>query len=164
MGWSFAGLLLLLPLVAMQFTEEVNWDETDFIVMGALIGAVGLGIEYFVRTSTSLAYRFGAAVALLAVLLTIWVNLAVGMIGSEDNPYNLLFGGVILLAIFGASILRFSPCGMAGVMLVAGIVQIAVSAAGLSLDWRGGVFSLFFALPWWVSAGLFRLSARSESV
>ena len=35
-AWSVAALLLLLPLVAMQFTDEVNWSLADFVVFGAL--------------------------------------------------------------------------------------------------------------------------------
>ncbi|MGH8077936.1 MAG: hypothetical protein ACREPE_11510 [Lysobacter sp.] len=41
--WGTAALLLLLPLVAMQFTDEVDWDETDFIVIGAMILPLLLG-------------------------------------------------------------------------------------------------------------------------
>lgn len=29
--------LLLIPLIAMQFTEEVNWNFAYFIVAGALL-------------------------------------------------------------------------------------------------------------------------------
>ena len=31
------SFVLLIPLIAMQFTTEVNWDKTDFIVMGSLV-------------------------------------------------------------------------------------------------------------------------------
>ena len=161
-GWSFAALLLLLPLIAMQFTD-VDWDETDFIVMGAMIGSVGLGIEFLVRQSHSIAYRLGAVIALLTVFLTLWVNLAVGMIGSEDNPYNLLFGGVLLLALIGSILARFRPEGMAGALVATAIVQAAISAYGLSADVRGGIFSLCFAAPWLLAAALFWGAAREQS-
>ena len=45
-AWTGAALMLLLPLVAMQFTDEVNWSETDFIVAGALIGGTGLTLSW----------------------------------------------------------------------------------------------------------------------
>ena len=31
------GAILLIPLIAMQFIAEVNWDETDFLVMGSVL-------------------------------------------------------------------------------------------------------------------------------
>jgi hypothetical protein len=162
-GWSVAALLLLLPAAAMQFTSEVVWDETDFIAMGILVGSVGLGIEFLVRRSSSLAYRLGAVIALLTVFLTIWVNLAVGMIGSEDNPHNLLFGGVIAVALIGAPLVRFEAAGMARVLILAAVAQAAAGASGLPADPRGGIFSLIFAGPWLLAAALFWSSARSQT-
>lgn len=44
-----AGVLLCIPLVAMQFTNEVNWDGFDFIVAGILLLATGLTIEFVLR-------------------------------------------------------------------------------------------------------------------
>ena len=161
-GWSVAALLLLLPLVAMQFTDEVDWDETDFIVMGGLIAAVGLGIEFLVRQSRSYAYRLGAGLALLTAFLTVWTNLAVGMIGSENNPFNLLFGGVLLLALCGAIVARFEPAGMARAMVATAIAQAAVAAAGLATDVRGGMFSMAFAILWLLAAALLAKAAREQ--
>ena len=108
-GWSIPALLLLLPLVAMRFTDEVNWTASDFAFAAVLFGSVGLAFEFIVRKSSSLAYRFGSALAVVAAFLTIWVNGAVGMIGSEGNPYNLLFGGVLIVALVGAIAAWFEP-------------------------------------------------------
>jgi hypothetical protein len=153
-GWSVPALLLLLPLVAMQFTQEVNWTASDFVFAVVLFGSVGLAFEFIVRRSGGLAYRFGAALAVVAAFLTIWVNGAVGMIGSEGNPYNLLFGGVLLIALIGAIVARFRPAGMARAMLAAAIAQVAVAAFGLSADLLGAVLSMAFAGPWLLAAGL----------
>jgi hypothetical protein len=158
-GWGFAAALLALPAVAMQFTTEVDWDAPDFIVMGIVIGSVGLGMEFLIRRSSSPFYRAGAVVALLVTFLTIWVNLAVGMIG-DDNPYNLLFAGVLGIALVGSTIARFTPAGMARTMLVTAIAQAAVAAGGLSTDARGAVLSMMFAGPWLLAAALFARSAR----
>lgn len=162
-AWSIAALLLLLPLVAMQFTGEVNWDETDFIFAGVLIGSVGLVAELTVRTTKNLAYRGGAAFALAAAFLIIWANGAVGMIGDEDNAYNLLFLGVILLALLGSIAARFRATGMALAMLAAALVHAGVAVAGMQQDLRGGVLSLVFAGFWMFSAGLFHLAARRDA-
>jgi len=162
-GWSVAALLLLLPLVAMQFTDEVNWDGTDFIVMGGLIGGIGLGMELLVRKSDSLAYRLGAAVALAAAFLIVWINLAVGMIGSEDNLLNLLFGGVLAVGLIGAIVARFEPAGMARAMVAAAVAQGVAGAVGLSTDVRGAVLSMAFAGLWLLAAALFRKAAREQA-
>lgn len=154
-GWGLAALLLALPAVAMQFTEEVLWGETDFIVMGILLGGTGLAVEWLIRRSPSLCYRLGSLVSLLTVFLTIWANLAVGMIGSEDNPFNLLFLGVLLIAASGAALARFSPRGMALSSGLAAAAQAAVAAAGAAIDPRGAIFSGLFARLWLLSAILF---------
>jgi hypothetical protein len=158
-GWGFVALLLLLPAVAMQFTSEVDWSASDFIVMGALLATVGLTTEFLVRQSGNTAYRIGAVVAMATAFLTIWVNLAVGMIG-DDNPYNLLFGGVIFVPLIGSILAGFKPAGMAATMLATAVAQGAVAAGGITTDLRGAIFSMAFALPWLLSAALFRMSAR----
>src|SRR5215218_3169731 len=84
-GWVGAAVILLLPLVAMQFSSEVHWSFGDFVVMGALLGGSGLALELATQKSTSLAYRFGATFAVAAAFLLIWVNLAVGFLGDEGN-------------------------------------------------------------------------------
>lgn len=71
--------LLAVPLIAMQFTSEVNWTASDFAVAAALIGALWLGIEValrLVRTPMGRALAVGACVL---AFLTVWVELAVGI-------------------------------------------------------------------------------------
>lgn len=162
-AWGTAALLLLLPLVAMQLTDEVTWDGEDFIFAGVLIGGTGLIFELAVRKSGNLAYRAGVGIALAGAFLTIWANGAVGMIGSEGNPYNLLFGGVIAVALAGAIVARFRPAGMARAMVAAAIAQLAVAAGGLATDPLGGVLSMAFALLWLLSAALFVKAAWSAA-
>jgi hypothetical protein len=162
-GWSIPVLLLLLPLVAMRFTAEVNWTASDFVFATVLFGSVGLAFELIVRKSRSLAYRSGAALAVVTAFLTIWVNGAVGMIGSEGNPYNLLFLGVLVLALLGAIVARFRPGGMAVAMAVAAAAQALVGALGLPTDLRGGVLSIAFAGLWLLAAALFRKAAGEQA-
>ena len=155
-GWGTAVILLLLPFVAMQFTSDVNWTVGDFIFAGLMFGAVGLAIELTVRAAPNLFYRAAIICALAATFLTIWVNGAVGMIGSEDNGFNLLFLGVIALALLGAAMSGFRARGMSIAMGIAAFAQLAVSAVGMSSDLRGGILSAFFAGLWLLSASLFR--------
>ena len=64
---------------------------------------------------------------LLSAFMVFWANGAVGMIGNEDNPINLLFIGVILIALVGAIMSRFGKDGMALVMFTAGTVQASIA-------------------------------------
>lgn len=160
--WVGAMILISLPAIAMQFTAEVDWDAADFIVMGALIALACGAVELAARASSNGAYRMAAIIAVGIAYLTVWANLAVGMIGSEDNPYNLLFGGVLGLALAGGIVVRFRASGLAAVMLLAGLTQASVAAFGWPADQRGAVFSIGLALPWFLSAALFR-QASSEA-
>ena len=157
-GWGTAALLLLLPLVA-----NAPWTASDFLFMGVLLGSVGLAFEFIVRKSGSLAYGSGAALALLAAFLTVWVNVAVGMIGSEDNPLNLMFGGVLCVALIGAILARLEPDGMTRAMVVTAIAQGVAGSVGLSTDVRGAVLSMAFAGLWLLAAALFRKAARDQT-
>ncbi|HEY0628220.1 MAG TPA: hypothetical protein VGD23_02725 [Sphingomicrobium sp.] len=159
-GWGAAGLTLLLPLIAMQFTREVSWTAGDFLFAAMMFGLVGLTIELAVRTSRSPSYRGGVGAAVAASFLIVWANGAVGMIGNEDNPYNLLFLGVIMVALLGSVLARFRARGMAIAMVTAAAAQVAIGIGGISTDIRGGILSMLFAGLWLLSAALFRNAAR----
>jgi len=162
--WGGAACLLLLPLVAMQFTSEVDWDGRDFLIMGVLLAIVCGGYEFATRMSDSTAYRAGAAVAIATGFLTIWVNLAVGMLGSERNQDNLLFGLVLLVAMVGALIARFKPQGMARAMYAAAAAQAAMAVYALVGGYSEVVVHVgCFVLPWLLSAGLFKKAALEAS-
>lgn len=72
-------LILLMPLVAMQFSDEVVWGAMDFVVMGALLFGTGLGLEAIVLKTRNSKYRIALALALILAFLLIWVELAVGI-------------------------------------------------------------------------------------
>ena len=158
-GWTFAAVLLAIPFVAMQFTREVDWGPEDFIVMGAMLGGVGLAFEFIVRLSSDRWYRAGAALALLNSFLILWSNLAVGIIGDEDNALNLIFFAIILLALAGAFFARFRAPRMVLVMSMAGVAQAAMAMIGFSQDARGATVSLLFVGLWLLSAAAFRVAA-----
>ena len=162
-GWGAAAALLLLPLVAMQFTSEVDWTAGDFLFAGLLIGGVGLAVEMAVRISRSGWYRSGAALGLAAGFFLIWANAAVGYIGDEDNAYNLLFFAVVGVALVGALIARFRAEGMALAMLAAGLVQAAVGLGGAAADPVTAPITFAFVAMWLGSAALFRNAAREAA-
>lgn len=164
--WGLAAGLFLLPLVAMQFTDEVTWTAFDFVFWGGML-LVACGVyEVATRISPSRWYRAGVGAAVVGGFLVVWVNGAVGMIGNEDNAYNLLFLGAILVGAIGALIAWFRPAGMARALYATAIIHALVSVVAIVAGWdpRGAVLSLCFVLPWLVSAGLFRMAAREQAM
>ncbi|WP_438011661.1 hypothetical protein WME89_25305 [Sorangium sp. So ce321] len=162
--WGAAALVLLLPLVAMQFTEEVAWDLADFVIFGAmLVGACGT-YELAARSTGNRAYRAAVGVALAAAFVLVWMNLAVGIIGNEENPANLMYGGVLAVGIVGAIIARFQPHGMGRAMVATALAQALVAViaviAGLGYTF---VLTGFFVALWLTSAWLFRRAARERA-
>lgn len=77
-----AALLLLMPLIAMQFTDGVNWSLIDFVVAGVLLFGTGLACEVVLRKVKKTHHRIILCATLLAALLITWVELAVGIVGT----------------------------------------------------------------------------------
>lgn len=162
--WAAAACLLLLPLVAMQFTGEVRWTGLDFAVMGALLFAACGTVHLAIRTHGNLAYRAGAVVAVAGAFALVWINLAVGIIGAEGNPANLLFAGVLAVGGVGALIARCRAAGLANVLLSMAGTQIAIPGIALAahVPFGAGVWGLTvgFVALWLIAAALFRIAAR----
>jgi hypothetical protein len=125
------AFILLIPLVAMQFTAEVNWTLSDFVVAGALLFGAGLLFTLLARLGNNRPYRLAVGVAVAAGLLLVWANLAVGLVGSEHNPANLLYASVLAVALGGAFIARFQAPGMARAMFAAALTYVVVTAIAL---------------------------------
>lgn len=163
--------LLLVPLVAMQFTDEVNWTALDFVAAGCLLFGSGTAYVLIAQSANHFAGRAAACLAVSAALMLIWVNLAVGIIGSENNPANLMYAGVIAVEIIGALIARLRPSGMSVALLAAAVAQASVAvialAGGLGANEPPGrlgilVLNGFFIALFVASAWLFRRSARTQ--
>jgi hypothetical protein len=129
------ALLLLVPLAAMQFSGEMAWDAFDFAVAGVLVFGTGLAYELIAARGSNAAYRFAVGLALAATFLLIWMNLAVGLIGSENNPANLLYGGVLAVGIAGAIAARLKPKGMARTLFAMALVQALVPFVAMMI-WK----------------------------
>ena len=76
------GVLLLIPLIAMQFTNEVNWTLADFIIGGVLLLGVGLAIEFVLRKIKRAEYRIAICIGALVIFALVWAELAVGIFGT----------------------------------------------------------------------------------
>ena len=164
-GWGGAIAIIVTPLVAMQFTHEVDWDETDFIVATIILGIVGGLIELAVRLSSDWFFRIGALFAVLAGFMVVWANLAVGLIGNEDNAVNLWFGAVLLIAIAGSIASRFRGSILPFAMFLAGALQVAIGifAGILGSDMRGGKFTIVLSVAWFIASFLFSCALKKRN-
>ena len=166
-----SALLLSLPLVAMLFTDEMAWGPGDFVLAGVLLVGTGLLYELAAGSTNTTAYRVAVGVALATGVILVWANLAVGLIGSEDNPANLMYVGVLAVGLVGALLARLEPRGMARASFATAIAQALVPVVAIIL-WQPPMTSglvrvlgvnAFFCALWVGSALLFRrASARLE--
>lgn len=77
-----AAILLIIPLIVMQFTNEVKWNLTDFIVAGLLLFGAGLIVEFALRKAKSPKFKALAIIAIVVLFLLIWAELAIGILGT----------------------------------------------------------------------------------
>jgi len=76
------GALLLIPLVGMMFSDDVQWSLGDFIIAGLLIAGTGLAFDFIARSSKSSKRKLCMSLALAFVFLVVWAELAVGLFGT----------------------------------------------------------------------------------
>ncbi|HYD37183.1 MAG TPA: hypothetical protein VEA60_06190 [Allosphingosinicella sp.] len=160
--WGTAAALMLAPAVAARLTDELAWDAADFIIVGVLLAAGCMIWETAVRKSGSVTYAAAVGIAVAAAFLLLLVNGAVGFLGSEDNPVNLVFLTVPAVALGGAIVARFRARDMARALAVTAGAQVAAGALGLALfpDLRGFLIGTAMFVPLWLlSAWLFGRAA-----
>ncbi|MDX1950701.1 MAG: hypothetical protein SFY81_00875 [Verrucomicrobiota bacterium] len=158
--------ILIVPLIAMQFSNEVVWTLTDFIIAGALLLGIGLTYELAARKGGNLKYRAAVLLALAATLLMVWLNLAVGIIGTESNPANLMYIGVLAVGIVGAILARHQPTKLARALFATALSQTIVTiialVANLGSPENGPlkivILNALFITMWIASALLFLYS------
>lgn len=165
-------LLLMVPLVAMQVSNEVNWSATDFIIMGALIFSMGFSFVLVLRYATNMAYRIAMAMSFGTTFFMIWANLAVGLIGSGPNVGNLLYMGVIAVVIISNLRSHFQPAGMERAMYITAITVVLIAVielfVGLGSNPDSSVKEIiavngFFTALYAISGSLFRFAAQEKS-
>lgn len=168
-GWSMAGLVLLLPLVAMLFTDEVNWSAGDFLFAIGLLGGTGFLCELAIRRSHDNSYRTGVLLALAAMFLLVWSNAAVGFVGSGSNAANVLYFAMVAIPIIGGAVSGFKAKGMFLTLLLTAIVQAAITVFAFATDLVHEdsssmilAINAIFILLWMGSAMLFHHAAESE--
>ena len=80
--YSIPFVILSIPLMAMQFTEEVNWTISDFLVMGILLFTTVFTIDFVLKKFKTLKSRLILTVGIVVLLALVWADLAVGIFGS----------------------------------------------------------------------------------
>lgn len=168
-AWTTAtAVILLTPLIAMQFTNEVNWTVGDFVFAGGLLLGAGVTYELAARVG-NLAYQAGVVAALGTGILVMWVTGAVGIIGSEDNPGNQLYLGVVAVAIAGAILVRARTDRMMWAMIIASVATLTVPVLAYSgiadpvsdvLAPEVFIATAVLAACWALSAFFFRRAAK----
>ncbi|MES3097487.1 hypothetical protein [Sphingomonas aerolata] len=78
--WALLGVLLLLPAIAMLFTDEVRWTGADFIAAAAIFAVVGCAIELIVRFIDQAVLRMALVCGVILAALAIWADGAVGIL------------------------------------------------------------------------------------
>ena len=161
-GWSLAAGLLALPALAMQFTDDVNWTGGDFLFAAVIFGTVGGLLELAARASSNLAYRVAVAAAVVCGFLQIWINLAVGIIGNEDNSPNWTYFAVVFMAAAGAIVALGDPRALMRAMLAAAGAQFLFSIIHALDGTPTPIIDGFFILVWVLAARLFARAAKER--
>lgn len=162
--------VLLVPLVAMQFSDEVVWTFSDFVFAAVVLFGAGLTYILIANRTGNVAYRAAIGLAVATGLLVVWANGAVGLIGNEREPANLMYYGVLAVGFNGAIAARLRPRGMAlasfatalatalvaAIALIAGMQHYAESSVAEILTVNGFFVELFI-----VTGLLFQIADRT---
>lgn len=163
--------IVTIPAVAMWFSVEGwAWQATDFVVAWVFIAGAIATYQFVASKAPNRAYRFATAIAVASGLVLLWINGAVGLIGSEANPANLMYVLVLLVGLAGAAVGRLRPIGMARALSATALAQFLVPVVALvrwPSDFSPGVLPVFglnfgFVLLFAVSAYLFRVAGTKS--
>jgi len=75
-------ILLLIPLIGMQISDEIQWSLVDFIFMGSLLFILAFGIEVILKSFKSIKKRLMFILLAGMIFILVWAELAVGIFGS----------------------------------------------------------------------------------
>lgn len=166
-AWAGALALWLVPVVAELTMEEMGWGAEDFVVWAVMLATAAGCFTLASRAAGSFIHRAGAVLAIGTGFMLVWINLAVGFIGAEDHPANLMYAGVLLVAVAGALLARGRAAGMARAMLATaaahGVVGAVALLAALDTRWVVTAANAIFVVLWLLSAALFRAAASTRN-
>ena len=143
---------------------------SQLVIAGILLLITGLLYLLVASRGRNGAYKLAVGVAVAASVLLVWGNLAVGFIGSEDNPANLLYAGVLAVGFIVATMAQLRPLGMSKALFATALTQFAVPFVAM-LIWKPAlnagvlwvlVLNTLFAGLWVASALLFRRASTAS--
>lgn len=76
---ALTAMLLLVPLVAMQFSAETNWAPGDFVAAGVLLFSAGMAYVLATRRARTTRQKLVVGALVFALLAVVWAELAVGL-------------------------------------------------------------------------------------
>lgn len=171
--WPFVVgplLILSIPLVAMRYSTSVAWSAGDFMVAAGLLYAAVFGWWTLLKASIRPSSRLAGALMVGMLLMEVWANLAVGIIGDPDHSVNRAYDVLVLAAFGGLVWSRFQSVRMQWVVLVTACGHLLVAFLSVGLieahlwaeQWRlivlfNGIALSVYAIIW----GLYRWSLRS---
>ena len=160
--WGGAAALYAVPVVAKLAVPGMLWDGADFIFAAVLIFGSALLMEIGLRLSHDVAYRAGVAIAVGAAFFTVWSNAAVGIIGNEGNPLNLMYFAVLAALGLAAIVVRFRARPLSKALFAMAAAQFAIAAVAQYHGHFTWVIAAFLAAIWAASGWLFA-KARATS-
>ena len=80
--YSLPFAILSIPFIAMQFTKEVNWTLSDFVIMGGMLFATVFAIDLVLKKFKTLKSRLVIVSVIVLLLMIVWAEMAVGIFGS----------------------------------------------------------------------------------
>ena len=154
-----ATALLLVPFAASFFVDGWLWTGSDYVFAWVLFAGAALGYTFVASRAGAPASKAAAGLGVAAAFFLVWVSAAVGIIG-DDNPANLLYGGVLATGFLGACASGLKPRGLSRAMFATAVAQALVPVIGLmawppsAFSWSPGVLPVFVLNAGWVTLWL----------
>jgi len=131
----FASAIILITLTACFVSTEMDWSLFDFVLIWSLLFCAGALYKWITLFAVDSGYRAAVGLAILTGVFMIWSNLGVGIVGSEDEPFNLVYVALLALGLIAAFWVRFEARSLFYVMLsmAMGLGFITLLAFGLGM-------------------------------
>lgn len=169
-----SALFVSMLLVASRLFDGWNWPPGAFVVVGALIFALGFTYQLVTRKRDAIAYRAAVGIAFAAGFTLMWSSF-VQM--ADVTPFASMYFGVPIVGLIGAAVARLRPNGMARALFITALAQALVLAAFVILligrnrqvgtwtppEWRGIFGNAVMAMLFGGSGLLFRKAGRGDS-